>query len=88
LTGFNHTFSAAVTPITATLPVTYTWQATGQEPLMFTGGITSSLSFAWEITGTKHITVSAQGVGLQVIDSRAIFIDEVRARSYLPMVLK
>jgi hypothetical protein len=52
-------FSASVTPVTATLPITYTWEATDQTPEIVSGGVTKSKDFSWSVGGTKHITVTA-----------------------------
>jgi hypothetical protein len=86
--GFKHIFSAAVSPVTATLPITYVWQATEQSPVILTGDHQVSVSFTWEITGTKTVTVSAQSVGDLVMDTHTIFILETKAKLYLPMVSK
>jgi plastocyanin len=52
------TFAAAVSPITTTQPVTYSWQATGQAPITHINrGLSDTLAFTW----------SAADVGLQVI---------------------
>jgi 5-hydroxyisourate hydrolase-like protein (transthyretin family) len=62
-TGYTHTsytFNAAVSPIAATTPITYVWQATGQSSVTHTGGGTSdSINFTWATAGTKTITVTA-----------------------------
>ena len=43
----SHTFTAYVQPITATTPLTYTWQATGLPGIVHTGGLTDTAAFAW-----------------------------------------
>ncbi|MEA3308305.1 MAG: PKD domain-containing protein [Chloroflexota bacterium] len=57
-------FTATVAPLTATLPITYHWQATGQ---FSTSHVISAsadvLSFTWETTGTKTLTVTANNAG-------------------------
>jgi hypothetical protein len=59
-----YTFNAAVSPITATRPITYVWQAIGQSPETHTGsGLKDSVSFTWNMTGTKTITVTATNAG-------------------------
>jgi hypothetical protein len=52
-------FSASVTPVTATLPITYTWEATDYAPQIVSGGVTKNLNLSWSVGGTKHITVTA-----------------------------
>ncbi len=60
--GFSNsseTFTAAVTPISASIPITYVWQATNQTPVTHTGqGITDTVSFNWSSTGTQVVTVT------------------------------
>ena len=48
----TYTFTATVTPITTTLPLTYTWQVDEQVPIVHTSGLTDTLSLAWEMPGT------------------------------------
>lgn len=57
--GLVYTFLAATRPISATQPVSYTWQATGKPPVTHTGGLTDTINFTWNTTGTQVITVTA-----------------------------
>ena len=57
--GVPHTFTAWVTPATASLPITYTWQATGQSPIVHHGGWNDSASFTWDAIRTQDVTVEA-----------------------------
>ena len=60
--GISYTFTATVSPITATTPITYVWQATGQTAQTHTGrGASDTATFTWPTgaTGQKTITVSA-----------------------------
>ncbi len=59
LVGMTTTFTAVSAPISATQPITYLWQATGQSPITQTGGLSDAISYSWHITGTKVITVTA-----------------------------
>jgi hypothetical protein len=43
--GNLYTFIASVEPISASLPIHYLWQASGQEPITHTGGISDTVSF-------------------------------------------
>jgi uncharacterized repeat protein (TIGR01451 family) len=55
-----YTFTATVNPITVTLPITYIWQATGQDkPTTHTNGLSDTVTFTWSTTGTQTITVMA-----------------------------
>jgi uncharacterized repeat protein (TIGR01451 family) len=54
--------TTTVTPISATLPITFNWRAVGQTPLTTTGGLSSSIVFTWTTPGTKVITVTASNI--------------------------
>jgi protocatechuate 3,4-dioxygenase beta subunit len=72
----NITFNATVSPGSATTPITYTWQATGQSLVKHTGGGTSdTINFIWGMTGTKAITVTATNALGSATNSRTITID-------------
>jgi len=58
-TGITYPFTATVSPITATLPVTYAWSASEQTAITATGGITGVQSFAWSSPGEKQVVVTA-----------------------------
>jgi plastocyanin len=58
-----HTFTAIVSPITTTQPITYLWQATGQTSVTRTDkGLSDTLAFTWTTAnvGPQVITVTAQ----------------------------
>jgi acid phosphatase len=53
-------FTATVSPLSATLPFTYVWQAAEQAPVTHTNGaLTDTVQFTWTTTGTKPVTVTA-----------------------------
>jgi hypothetical protein len=56
----NYTFTAAVSPADAALPLTYVWSAAEQEPITQTGNTETALTFQWASSGVKTITVTAQ----------------------------
>jgi len=57
--GVTVSVTATVSPPTATLPITYTWQATGQSDVVQVKYSTqTSVGFTWAVTGTKIITVT------------------------------
>lgn len=61
-TGVAYTFSAVANPLsgTATLPITYTWQADEQQTLIHgNSGLTDTATFTWTAAGTKTVTVTA-----------------------------
>jgi hypothetical protein len=69
----TYTFTATVNP-TATTPITYTWQATGQSPVVHMGSLnrTDAVTFNWSITGTQIITVTAANAAGTVSDTHTI----------------
>jgi pimeloyl-ACP methyl ester carboxylesterase len=61
--GEPATFVASVSPLTATLPLTYSWEAPEQALLTRTGGLSDTSTFSWTTTGTFTITVSVHNTG-------------------------
>ena len=47
LVGSACDFTATTSPISSTLPLTYTWQATGQATITHTGGLSDTVAFTW-----------------------------------------
>jgi len=83
----SYTITAAVTPITATIPITYQWQATGQSPLTNIAGLSNTASFTWSTLGMQVITVTVNSsLGISVSASSAITIAPPPRLSYLPTV--
>ncbi len=70
------TFTAAASPVNATLPITYTWQATGQPPVTHTGGLSDTASFTWSVTGTQVLTVTASNTGGMATATHLITISQ------------
>ncbi|HQE93146.1 MAG TPA: hypothetical protein PLH19_11035 [Anaerolineae bacterium] len=85
-----YTFNASVSPVTATLPITYTWQATDQTPVTVMGGPSNDRTFTWTLEGTKYITVTADnGLGSPVTGTYSLSVSaEVNYPIYLPLVLR
>jgi len=65
-------FTATTSPITTTIPLTYVWQATGKPPLTHTSGLTDTASFNWDVSGPKHITVTARNATNAVTNTHLI----------------
>ncbi len=57
--GAGCSLLATVTPITASLPITYVWEATGQPPVTHVGGLADPITYTWTVTGAQMITVTA-----------------------------
>jgi hypothetical protein len=75
----DHVFTAIVGPVTTTRPITYTWQATGIFSETHTDrGLSDVISFTWNTTGTKVITVTATNGAGTVTDTHAITISVPR----------
>ncbi|MBL7064616.1 MAG: PKD domain-containing protein [Anaerolineae bacterium] len=70
----GYAFIATASPITATAPITYVWQATGQLPVTNTGGLSDTVAFTWNTTGTQAITVTAANAGGTVTGTHVISI--------------
>ena len=91
--GTAHPFTATVTPLTATLPITYIWQASAQTPYSHTvSSYSDEYTFTWQITGAKTISVTAIGAGGgTAFATRSITITDSAGGNYfiyLPLVLK
>ena len=84
-----YTFTAAVDPITTTLPITYLWQTNGQPPVTHSGsGLTDTIVLSWtaSLTGAQWITATATNEVGSAIGSRLILIDPLQV--YLPLIMK
>ncbi len=58
--GEDYTFTAEVSPANATQPITYTWEADGQDPVVHSGGGASdTVTFSWENEDTMTVQVTA-----------------------------
>ncbi len=53
-------YTASILPLTTTLPVTYTWDATDQPTIVHSGGLTDSVSYVWNTTGLKYLSVRTE----------------------------
>jgi hypothetical protein len=73
---------------TATLPITYTWEASEQPPVVHADrGLVDGLDLTWNVTGTKVITVTAENCGATVSDTHSITVEVPRhTYTYLPLV--
>ena len=71
----SYTFIATVSPITTTVPVTYTWQASSQTTTVHTNGLSDTIAFTWPAgtIGSQLITATADnGLGSPVIATRTM----------------
>jgi hypothetical protein len=75
LAGVSNAFTATVSPITTSLPLTYVWRATDQIPVTHTGGLNDDIVFAWSTPGAKAITATARNPRGAVVDTHVITIN-------------
>ncbi len=89
-TSVDYTFNASVTPISATLPVTYTWEVTGYPAISDTNGLSINRSFSWLTPGLKSIQVTARNPVNSLTQSRFLAIggDQVLYQLFLPLMKK
>lgn len=90
--GSSHTpyaFTALVEPISATVPVLFTWQATDLETVVHSNHLTDSITFSWPTTGTKTVQVRVQNSTVALTQSHIINLNITGILPvYLPLVLK
>ena len=68
------TFTATVSPVSATNPITYHWQASGQNPITHTAGLSDTVTFNWAGRGMQAITLTASNIVGAVIDTHRIIL--------------
>jgi hypothetical protein len=90
ITQTTYTFTADVSPSTAALPITYVWQATNQSQETHTGGgLSDTVDFTWNVTGTQFITVTATNDYGTATDTHVMTIqDSGNSSVFLPIILK
>jgi uncharacterized repeat protein (TIGR01451 family) len=77
VTNTPYTLEATISPLTATLPITYVWQTAGQEPVTHTNGLSDTVSFTWNTPGTKVVSIAATNLGSTVIDTQVLAITPI-----------
>jgi len=70
----GYTFTATVSPVTAAQPITYSWQAVGQSPVVHTGGLSDTTAFSWGTPGTQTITVTVTNFAGTVTGTHVITV--------------
>lgn len=85
--GVSTPVIAHVLPLTVSLPLTYTWQATDQLPLTRTAGISDSVLYQWTQPGPVTVTVQADN-GIAVVMNQAVLQVVEPRRVYLPVVIR
>ena len=90
LTNTPYTFTATISPTTASVPITYTFEASDglgptSEQLAHTNPIDWP-NVEWTVPGTKTVTVTAQNADGTYIDTHIIEIDS--GTIFLPLVIR
>jgi hypothetical protein len=90
LTDVRTSFTAIVTPTTAMVPITYTWQATGQaSKTRVISEPSDTIAFTWGVTSTETVTVTVDNdYGGVVNDVHNLEVHPVRGHLYLPLVVR
>ena len=70
-------FTATVSPNDATIPITYTWEATDLPTVVHVGDIADEVDFTWDEVGSKAITVTASNAGGSVMDTHMVEIEQI-----------
>jgi hypothetical protein len=74
----EYEFTANVSPISTTPPITYTWEAMDQNDVVTsTTAVSHTVTFSWTTTGARVITVTADNVYGQDVATHTIDIGEV-----------
>ncbi len=83
-----YTFTASVNPLTATQPITYLWQATGQSDVRHLNGLSDTIVLTWMAgtTGTQWITATASNDSGAALDTHFILFGARKV--YLPAVMR
>ena len=87
--GLACSFSATVDPNTATVPITYTWQASEQSGAVHQTTATIDYFYAtWSVASTQYVTVTAQNAFGDATASHTFEVKSFDYAVYLPLVLK
>jgi len=82
------TFTASVNPITTTLPITFSWEATNQLSVTHvSAALSDTIAYSWtaDMTGTQWITVTASNIAGSAAHTQLVIIDPIEV--YLPLVM-
>ena len=76
-----YAFTATVDPITTSLPITFSWEATNQPPITHVSvAVSDTQVFSWtaSLTGAQWITVTASNAAGSALDTHLIIIDPLQ----------
>jgi RHS repeat-associated protein len=87
-----YTFTVTTNPVTTTLPLTYTWEATDHTPETHPSinHLTDVMTFTWGIEGNKIVTATADNNAGTTSVAHTINITRLESHFevYLPLILK
>jgi hypothetical protein len=73
----TYTFTATVSPATATTPLTFTWAVDGETPVVhIVNGLEDALNLDWAVAGSHTITVTAANDAGSATSTHVITIEE------------
>jgi hypothetical protein len=72
--GATETYTAGITPLTTSLPLTYTWQIGSETPVVLTDGLTSTFTVPWTTPGTFTINVAATNDAGTVTETQTVVV--------------
>lgn len=85
----SYNFTAAISPLTTTTPVTYTWEITDHDMITNTNGLSDTVALTWSSAGEKVVTVTAvNSTGFSVTQTHTIDIALPEQKIYLPLVIR
>ncbi len=83
-----YVFTATVSPMTVTQPITFVWQATNQMVTTHVDGLTDTITFTWPsgITGAQFITTTATNATGPLTGTHLFILDA--RKTYLPFLAR
>ncbi|MBX3014885.1 MAG: S8 family serine peptidase [Caldilineaceae bacterium] len=84
--GVSTTVTAHVWP-GASLPITYTWQATGQAPIIRQAGRSDTVVYRWWTTAPITVSVQVQNRGGVILNQQGFVVTQ-DPRLYLPVIVQ
>jgi hypothetical protein len=85
--GKSEIFTATTHPLTASWPVTYTWQTSDHAEAIHVSGFLDMVELAWDLPGAKTITVTAENCGGIVSATQTLHVGST-SYSFLPLILR
>ncbi|MBX3053390.1 MAG: hypothetical protein KF753_18080 [Caldilineaceae bacterium] len=82
--GSSYLFTATTSPITTTVPLTYTWQASGQSQIVHSASRTDTVTYTWNTIGAQTIEVAANNSAGIVTTTHTITIGEAPTSTPTP----